>query len=214
MVRRQGFTFRVNDGRDDSNEGTVFVSVSPVNDPPVASIDPPERIGRGFPTLFTTTFTDDPSEGYEGGAQWGDQSFSTTGEVICPEVADPNIECEDPVITGIVISEPATPEDEGRAMAEHTYLQTGNYAARMCVVDSGNLPGCAETPVLVEEIVSLGIQAIATNETLASRRRPQGDRSARPGVIPHCMRGPVWKEGRTEWCRAIGKWSESSGRHS
>jgi len=161
------FSFRVNDGREDSNEGTVVVSVLPVNDPPVATIDPPERIGRGFPALFTTTFTDDPSESYEGGAQWGDQSFSTTGEVVCPEVADPNIECEEPFVVGVVVAAPATPEDEGRAIAEHTYLQPGNYAASMCVVDSGDLPGCAGTPVLVEEIVSLGIQAIAANDTLA-----------------------------------------------
>ena len=53
-------TSRANAARDD-----VDIIVTPVNDPPILAIEVPERVALGFPTLVTSTFTDDddPSEG-------------------------------------------------------------------------------------------------------------------------------------------------------
>lgn len=73
------FTFKVNDGREDSNTARVAIVVRPVDDDPrVDRVGMPERIGLGFPALFTGQYWDD---GTIGGhfvyVDWGDGSSAS-----------------------------------------------------------------------------------------------------------------------------------------
>jgi VCBS repeat-containing protein len=54
------FTFKVNDGLVDSNTATVFITVNPVNDPPVAEANGPYNIGVGEPLSLDGSGSQDP----------------------------------------------------------------------------------------------------------------------------------------------------------
>ena len=45
--------FKVNDGRDDSDEGTLTFNVTSANDPPIIAIEQPARVALGFPLQLT-----------------------------------------------------------------------------------------------------------------------------------------------------------------
>lgn len=154
------FRFSVNDGVDDSDEATVVITVTPVNDPPVLTIEVPERIGLGFPALVTSTFTDDPSEGYEAAANWGDGGLAATGGF----VEDAN---GDPQIDGVVVAPPPMPDLEGKTFVEHTYEELGPRTIELCVTDSSLESGCDSAEITVEELVSLGIGGKVYAEPLA-----------------------------------------------
>jgi len=153
--------FKVNDGRDDSDEGTLLIRVQPVNDPPLLTIEVPERVALGFSTLVTSTFTDDPSESYEAAADWGDGELDETGGLVEDTNGDPHIE-------GVVVSAPPMPGTEGKTFAQHTYEELGPRTVEVCVTDSGMLPGCDSAEINVEELVSLGIGGRVFAEPLAN----------------------------------------------
>ena len=152
--------FKVNDSRDDSGEATVIITVTPVNDPPVLTIEVPQRVALGFPTLVTSTFTDDPSDGYEAGAAWGDGQFDAKGGFSDDDGDNPRIE-------GVAISAPPMPEIEGRTFAQHVYETPGARTVQVCVTDSGQLPGCDSTQITVEPLINLGIGGSVYAEPLA-----------------------------------------------
>lgn len=164
--------FKANDGRDDSNEGTVTFVVAPSNDPPVVTVALPERVARGFPLQLSTTFTDDRvdelaivddgddmTDGYQGIVTWGDGSSDTTGGL-----ANEDGEAK---ATGLVIAAPPNADSEGRAIAQHSYATTGARTIRVCVTDSGGLQGCGETTVAVQSLVSLGVSGVFYTTPLA-----------------------------------------------
>lgn len=153
------FVFRVNDGRDDSNEATISITVVPDNDPPVVSIDPPEQVALGFPTTLTARFTDDPSDSYEGVVTWGDGMADVTGEIVDAEGEDPRLE-------GLLITDPPAPGIEGQAFAQHVFESAGLHTVRVCLTDSGGLPGCDSIDIVVEPLVSLGFGGVAYDTPL------------------------------------------------
>jgi len=159
--------FTVSDGFFTSEEAVVTIAVTSVNDPPVVTIDvddtsgsgtaasdPVPQVGRraarGFPMLLTSTYTDDPSNGYEAHLEWGDGTVDGTGEFVDGGGENPQIE-------GVAISPPPLSEMEGRTYAEHTYTTTGFKSVRLCVTDSDGAEGCDSTLISVENLVSLGV---------------------------------------------------------
>ena len=164
--------FKVNDGRDDSNEGTLTFKVTPANDPPVVIIEQPERVALGFPTQLTATFTDDRvdelsvevsdghSDGYEGRIAWGDGSVETTGGF---ENDDGEVSTQ-----GVAVIAPPNADSEGRTVADHTYATTGTRQVQVCVTDTGGLQGCSQATINVEPLVSLGIGSVFYTTPLES----------------------------------------------
>jgi hypothetical protein len=165
-------TFKVNDGRDDSNEGTLTFEVTPANDPPVVTIVQPERVALGFPLQLTATFTDDRvdeistevddghSDGYQGRIVWGDGAVETTG----------GFETEEGEVstTGVIVVAPPNADSEGRAVSDHSYATTGSRNVQVCVTDSGGLQGCSQATINVEPLVSLGIGSVFYTTPLES----------------------------------------------
>ena len=143
--------FTVNDGRFTSPKATVTITVDPVNDPPVVSIEEPARAARGFPTLLNSTFTDDPSDGYEATLDWGDDTVFTTGGIVTEE------DRSDVSIDGVAVFPPPVPEAEGRTAAVHTYTSTGVRTVELCLTDSGDAEDCDVAEISVENLVSLGV---------------------------------------------------------
>lgn len=156
--------FRVNDGMFDSEMGTVTIVVTPVNDPPIVTLEVPARIAIGFPTLITATFTDDLIEGsgesFDATLAWGDGSVDVTGEIVDDGGDNPRID-------GVAVSPPPAPEIEGRTFAQHTYEVLGSRTVNLCVQDGGGLTGCASAVVDVESLVSLGAGGSVYGEPLA-----------------------------------------------
>jgi hypothetical protein len=152
--------FTVNDGVFTSDPASVTITVLPVNDPPVITLEAPTRVARGFPLTFNATFTDDPSDSYEGELIWGDGSTDTTGGIVDDNGENPRIE-------GVAISAPPLPEQEGRAFAVHTFDTTGAKSMQLCLTDSDLADGCDSIGINVEELVSLGVGATVYAEPLA-----------------------------------------------
>ena len=151
--------FKVNDGLDDSDEATVIIKITPVNDVPILTIEVPERVALGFPTLVTSTFTDDddPSEGYEATAEWGDGQSAQTGEFVFDADGIPRL-IDEQGLPGIAVSEPPPMlEGDGGTVAQHVYETLGLHTVETCVTDSGMLTGCDNAEINVEELVSLFI---------------------------------------------------------
>jgi len=162
--------FKVNDGLFDSNEATVTFDVSPVNDPPVLTVEAPERVALGFPTQLETVFTDDRIEaistevpdgfvdGYEGQIDWGDNVVETTGDF-----ANDN---GDVGMQGVIVVAPPTADNEGRTLGQHTFEQTGERTINTCVTDNQAESACSSIVVNVEPLVSTGIGGIFYTEPL------------------------------------------------
>jgi hypothetical protein len=164
--------FKVNDGREDSSEGTLTFEVTPTNDPPVVTIEQPERVALGFPVQLTATFTDDRvddisvevsdghTDGYEGRIAWGDGGIETTGSF---ENDEGEVSTQ-----GVVVIAPPNAGSEGRAVADHAYATTGTREVQVCVTDSGGLQGCSQATVDVEPLVSLGLGSVFYTTPLES----------------------------------------------
>lgn len=157
--------FRVNDGLEDSDEGTLTFEVTPVSDPPViTALERPERVALGFPTQVSTSFTDDRvdgisaavpdghADGYDGTVSWGDGTHDTTGDFTNDE--------GDVGATGVTVIAPASAEAEGSTLATHTYEVPGPRTVQACVVDEGGLAACSSATINVEPLVSMGITGI------------------------------------------------------
>ena len=156
--------FKVNDGRDDSSEGTLTFEVTPANDPPIVTIEQPERVALGFPVQLTATFTDDRvdeistevsdshSDGYEGRIVWGDGSVETTGGF---ETQDGEVST-----TGVIVIAPPNADSEGRTVSDHAYATSGSRTVQVCVTDSGGAQGCSQTTINIEPLVSLGAGSV------------------------------------------------------
>lgn len=155
--------FRVNDGLADSDEATLTIRVTPVNDPPVITLEQPERVPLGFPMLLESVFTDDrtqnpsnesdqsSSDGYEGNVDWGDGSTDTTGDFV--------MQGDTVNTSGVIVIAPADAESEGILAAQHTYEQPGLKTVMACVTDSDGLQGCTETEIDVQPMAVLGAGA-------------------------------------------------------
>ena len=74
------FTFKANDGLDDSNEATVEVVVNPVNDAPSFTVAPPET---------ATTYLGDTFAGTVSVADVDSDTFTLTASVVDTSVIDP-----------------------------------------------------------------------------------------------------------------------------
>jgi hypothetical protein len=75
------FTFKVNDGALDSNTATVYISVTPVNDPPanVSANATPTTINENGSVTVSGAFTDpDVGDTHSVVIRWGDGSADTT----------------------------------------------------------------------------------------------------------------------------------------
>ena len=152
--------FTVSDGLFNSDVATVSITVLAVNDPPVVTVEAPARAALGFPTLVTSTFTDDPSENYQGELDWADGNIDTTGAIVDDDGENPRIE-------GLAISPPPLPDLEGRSFAVHTYGTTGTKSIELCVFDGAEGKGCDTADISVEKLVSLGVGATVFSEPLA-----------------------------------------------
>lgn len=169
-------SFKVNDGRVDSNEATLTLRVLPVNDPPVIVIEPPERVALGFPAQVLASIQDDRLEPlptdvpdghtdhYEVLVTWGDGSSDTTGEF--------SSEDGEAQTRGVALIAPANATSEGRVVAAHTWESTGTRTVQVCVTDPGGLQGCAESTVEVERLASLGVTGLVYVDPL-----PEGEPS-------------------------------------
>lgn len=153
--------FRANDGRDDSNEGTVTITVTAENDPPEVTIEEPWRVPVGFPMLLRVTFEDDPAESHEGRVVWGDGTSSVTGQI-----TDGQDTSEDPALNGVVVTRPPAAGGEGRIFSQHTYSTPGSRTITVCLTDDGGLEGCDTLTVLVEPLVQLGVGSVVYDEPL------------------------------------------------
>ncbi len=153
-------SFRANDGRDDSEEAVVTLTVIPANDPPVVTINPPDQMPLGFPVLLDVEFTDDPGDSYEARIVWGDGKTDVTGGIETPEGGDP-------VLNGIQIAYPPPSGGAGRLVAEHTFEAGGPRTVTACATDSEGLEGCDSIVVDVQPLVSLGISGLVYAEQLA-----------------------------------------------
>jgi len=168
--------FKVNDGRDDSNEATLTFRVVPVNDPPVIVIEPPERVALGFPAQILASIQDDRvdslptdvpdghTDHYQSLVTWGDGSSDTTGEF--------SSEDGEARTRGVAVIAPANATSEGQVVAAHTWESTGTRIVQVCVTDPGGLQGCAETTVQVERLASLGVTGLIYVDPL-----PEGEPS-------------------------------------
>ena len=154
------FTFRVNDGRDDSNEATFTLEVTPSNDPPEVTIEQPRRVPLGFPTLLRATFFDDPAESYEARIVWGDGTSSVTGEITDGQNNDPEV-------AGVFVTDPPAPGVEGRIFSQHVYEVGGSRTVTVCLTDDAGLEGCDSLNIFVEPLVQLGFGAVVYDEPLA-----------------------------------------------
>ena len=158
--------FAAGDGVFTSEPAAVTISVLPVNDPPVVTLEAPTRAARGFPTLVNSTFADDPSADYQAAVVWGDGSADTTGAFVDDNGDDPRIE-------GVAISAPPLPEQDGRTFALHTFDTPGVRTLQLCLADSDAASGCDSAAVSVEDLVSLGVGATVYAEPRAADGLPQ-----------------------------------------
>ena len=155
------FTFKVNDGREDSNTARVAIVVRPVDDEPrVDRVGMPERIGLGFPTLFTGQYWDD---GTIGGhfvyVDWGDGSSASNGNFVDPDGPEGPQPAE---LVGIKLIEAPARNGDGIALGQHTYVSTGERTARFCMLDQGDQGfSCMEQTLTVEHLVNLELQVAA-----------------------------------------------------
>jgi len=157
-------SFRVNDGVFDSNEGTLTFKVTPVNDPPVVTVEAPDRVALGFPMQLETLFTDDRldvisadvtdgyTDGYGGMIEWGDSVVETTGD-FSNDNGDVNMQ-------GVIVVAPPNADSEGRTLGQHTFEQAGEHTINVCVTDSDAESGCSSIVVNAEPLVSTGIGGI------------------------------------------------------
>ena len=160
--------FTVNDGRFTSDPATFPIYVLPINDPPVVKLEPPTRVARGFPTLVSSTFMDDPSQSYEGDLAWGDGDIAITGGFISDNGENPRLE-------GVAISAPPLPDQEGRTHSVHTFQNTGVSNIQLCTTDSDAASGCDSVAINVEELVSLSVGATVYAEPLVEGEILQSD---------------------------------------
>jgi hypothetical protein len=128
----------IRQGRVVEVEERFELTVVPVPDPPVLSIDPVATAGRGFPATVTATYTDadnDPNEPepvvY---VAWGDGRGEAQGEIV--ETGDNEYDMTGPVLT------PTVP-GSGSIVASHVYGVNGTPNMIVCLesVDSA-LPIC------------------------------------------------------------------------
>lgn len=152
------FTFRVNDGRDDSNEAVVFIEVTPSNDPPEVTIEAPGAVGLGFPIMLKADFRDDPAASYEARVIWGDGQSSTTGGIVDDE--------NDPALDGVLVTEPPAPGVDGQVFAQHVYAVGGTRNVTVCLTDDAGLEGCDTLAIDVQPLVSLGFGGLVYDEPL------------------------------------------------
>ena len=153
------FTFKVNDGREDSNEATVRITVKALNDPPEVSIEPPLKVALGFPMLLRATFLDDPASSYTARVTWGDGRSGATGDIVDANGIGPELQ-------GVVVTNPPLTGVEGHAFATHVYEAAGSRMLTLCIKDDGGLEGCDSLQINVERLVNLGFGGIVYEQPL------------------------------------------------
>jgi len=144
------FTYKANDGVFDSEEALVSITVNPVR---LREVMAPERVGRGFPTLLMSDWSDDGGSDYDALLFWGDFEVETRGDFIDPDGEEGP---QPPVLTGVKLIEPGGGDGDGMAIADHVYMDAGNYETTFCISDAGNAD-CADTIITVEELANLAV---------------------------------------------------------
>ena len=160
------FTFKANDGLDDSNLATVTVEVAPVNDPPrIVGISLPERIGRGFPVLLELAYADDgSSSGHEAIVFWGvGERTDGNGDFVDPD-GDGG---QPPELDGLKVLEPPGRVGEGSVLGQYTYTNAGSRTLNACVQDDAGIV-CRQQAVDIEELVHFELRLTADKEAIAS----------------------------------------------
>ena len=135
----ESFDFSVTDNTTVRPDGIVSAAagfsfeILPVPDPPVLSIDPVSRAGRGFPVSLTARYFDVDRDPVEPdpivNVIWGDGTIEIQGDVV--DLGDGEYEISGPVLS-------KTRPGSGTIFASHTFLQTGGWPAAVCLdsVDS------------------------------------------------------------------------------
>ncbi len=157
------FTYRASDGRLDSEPATVNIEVSAVDDPVrLNEATWQERVGRGFPTLFMASYTDDGGSPYTLFMNWGDGTIESEGDLVDPDGEGG----QDPRLEGVKLVAPTARNGEGMAVADHVYQAVGTQSSRFCIADALE-NACVDRTVAVLELanlaVSLGPESVETS---------------------------------------------------
>ena len=152
--------FTVNDGRETSGPAKVDIEVKPVNDPPVLTLEPPPRVGRGFPAVFRSSFTDaGDNDDYGAYIIWGDNSRDDHGDLLWDkDTGEIGFEQD----KAIWLQAPRGDID-GSITAQHDFFSLGPTGMVLCLTEGEppSQPTCEVAPFEVEALVSLGLTAQA-----------------------------------------------------
>ena len=145
------FTFKANDGVDDSEPAEVSIEVTYVDDPPVVlDNELPPRIGLGFPFVFRGRFADDGADALDPVVVWNDETTIGEGGVNDDDEDNPRIE-------GIMLIEPVGGNGEGYGIAQHVFTEPGPKTVRFCIDDQDARGECLESEITPEPLVNLGV---------------------------------------------------------
>jgi hypothetical protein len=193
------FTFVANDGREDSPEQTVNITVTPVNDPPtVLALNLPEQIGQGFPVVLRGEYVEDGAGSNTTLVEWGDGTTNIQGDY--QDTPD------GPVLVGIKLIEPPRRIGVGQAVGQHIYTRTGPRLIRYCMDDELNRPSCLERTVNVEALANLSVDlevpelavpsGATVNLLVTLTNHPMRNIPTRPGETPGVAALNATLEGR------------------
>lgn len=158
------FTFRVNDGRDDSNVARVALTVEPVEDGPTAmAVNLPARIGEGFPVVLEGHYRDDGAALHDVTVAWGDATTETNGDFVDPDGPDGPLPAE---LQGIKLIEAPAREGDGIALGQHVYSGTGAHALQLCLRDDNGRESCIQRAFAVERLAGLQLEVTAEAEQI------------------------------------------------
>ena len=148
------FTFVANDGRDDSPEATVAITVHPVDDAPrMLSARLPARVAAGFPVAMDAEYTDDGSVNEHDVLVDWDGEQEGIGDFVDPDGPEGE---QPPELIGVKVIEPMLRDGRGSMFAEHIFPSPGTRDVSICVSDDV-AQDCIEDRVLVEHLVNLGV---------------------------------------------------------
>ncbi len=148
------FIYRADDSRLRSEPAEVSIKIAAVNDP-VQLTDTiwPTRVGRGFPALLSSEFSDDGGSPYTPFVDWGDGGIDVLGDFVDSDGEDGPLP---PQLNGVKLVEPPQRVGDGVAIADHTFNNNGRYAARFCISDSlANV--CSNASLEVEDLAKLSM---------------------------------------------------------
>lgn len=156
-----GFYFSVDDGLFSSTAARIDIAVLPVNDPPVVTLQVPERIGVGFPTVVVAMVEDESSQSYTADLLWGDGGPpETIGGVVDGGGGSQEL-------SGLGFAQSAMEGAPSVVTGMHTYADLLGGLLVLCVHDDQAETGCDAVPIDVQPLVALGLAAVPSASTVA-----------------------------------------------